>query len=314
MAQRPHWLLSSVNADCTAMLRAHGLVVEEVTEIISMAISEDLEGGPDITTISTVPKDQVSVIELTARATGVVAGAVVAAAVFDMVTRSEMELEIVTPDGVVVNSGDVILRVKGKTLSLLTAERTALNFLGHLSGIATLTSKWVEAIAGTEAKIRDTRKTTPGMRRLEKWAVRCGGGVNHRMSLGDAALIKDNHVIAAGGVVEAFEAVRKRFPDISVEVEVDTLEQLYKVVEAGADLVLLDNFDLASIRKAVEWTAGRAKLEASGGLTIETAPAYAALGVDYLAVGALTHSAPVLDIGADLRAIPEEESVNVVSD
>ncbi len=313
MAQRPHWLLSSVNADCTAMLRAHGLRVEEVTEIIAMAISEDLEGGPDLTTISTVPKDQVSVIELTARATGVVAGAVVAAAVFDMVTRSEMELEIVTPDGVVVNPGDVILRVKGKTLSLLTAERTALNFLGHLSGVATLTSKWVEAIAGTDAKIRDTRKTTPGMRRLEKWAVRCGGGVNHRMSLGDAALIKDNHVIAAGGVVEAFEAVRKRFPEISVEVEVDTLEQLYKVVEAGADLVLLDNFDLASIRKAVEWTAGRAKLEASGGLTIDTAPAYAALGVDYLAVGALTHSAPVLDIGADLRAIPEEESVNVVS-
>jgi nicotinate-nucleotide pyrophosphorylase (carboxylating) len=295
------------------MLRAHGLRVEEVTEIIAMAISEDLEGGPDLTTISTVPKDQVSVIELTARATGVVAGAVVAAAVFDMVTRSEMELEIVTPDGVVVNPGDVILRVKGKTLSLLTAERTALNFLGHLSGVATLTSKWVEAIAGTDAKIRDTRKTTPGMRRLEKWAVRCGGGVNHRMSLGDAALIKDNHVIAAGGVVEAFEAVRKRFPEISVEVEVDTLEQLYKVVEAGADLVLLDNFDLASIRKAVEWTAGRAKLEASGGLTIDTAPAYAALGVDYLAVGALTHSAPVLDIGADLRAIPEEESVNVVS-
>ena len=313
MAQRPHWLLSSVNADCTAMLRAHGLRVEEVTEIIAMAISEDLEGGPDLTTISTVPKDQVSVIELTARATGVVAGAVVAAAVFDMVTRSEMELEIVTPDGVVVNPGDVILRVKGKTLSLLTAERTALNFLGHLSGVATLTSKWVDAIAGTDAKIRDTRKTTPGMRRLEKWAVRCGGGVNHRMSLGDAALIKDNHVIAAGGVVEAFEAVRKRFPEISVEVEVDTLEQLYKVVEAGADLVLLDNFDLASIRKAVEWTAGRAKLEASGGLTIDTAPAYAALGVDYLAVGALTHSAPVLDIGADLRAIPEEESVNVVS-
>jgi nicotinate-nucleotide pyrophosphorylase (carboxylating) len=295
------------------MLRAHGLRVEEVTEIIAMAISEDLEGGPDLTTISTVPKDQVSVIELTARATGVVAGAVVAAAVFDMVTRSEMELEIVTPDGVVVNPGDVILRVKGKTLSLLTAERTALNFLGHLSGVATLTSKWVDAIAGTDAKIRDTRKTTPGMRRLEKWAVRCGGGVNHRMSLGDAALIKDNHVIAAGGVVEAFEAVRKRFPEISVEVEVDTLEQLYKVVEAGADLVLLDNFDLASIRKAVEWTAGRAKLEASGGLTIDTAPAYAALGVDYLAVGALTHSAPVLDIGADLRAIPEEESVNVVS-
>jgi nicotinate-nucleotide pyrophosphorylase (carboxylating) len=313
MAQRPHWLLSSINADCTAMLRAHGLSVEDVTEIITMAISEDLEGGPDVTTVSTVPRDQVSVIELTARAPGIVAGAVVAAAVFDMVTRSDMELEIVTPDGVSVNPGDVILRVKGKTLSLLTAERTALNFLGHLSGIATLTSKWVEAIAGTDAKIRDTRKTTPGMRRLEKWAVRCGGGMNHRMSLGDAALIKDNHVIAAGGVVEAFEAVRKRFPEISVEVEVDTLEQLYKVVEAGADLVLLDNFDLASIRTAVEWNAGRAKLEASGGLTIETAPAYAALGVDYLAVGALTHSAPVLDIGADLHAVTDEEAADVAS-
>lgn len=302
MAQRPHWLLSTVNADCTALLRASGLVVEEVTQIITLAISEDLEGGPDLTTVATVPRDQVSIIELTARSAGVVAGAVVAAAVFDMVTRSEMELEIVSPDGVEVQPGDVILRVKGKTLSLLTAERTALNFLGHLSGIATLTSKWVQAIDGTGAKIRDTRKTTPGMRRLEKWAVRCGGGVNHRMSLGDAALVKDNHVVAAGGVVAAFEAVRKRFPEVAVEVEVDSLAQLREVVAAGADLVLLDNFTTAEVREAVEWTAGRAKLEASGGLSIDVARSYAELGVDYLAVGAITHSAPVLDIGADLFA------------
>jgi nicotinate-nucleotide pyrophosphorylase (carboxylating) len=273
-----------------------------------LAISEDLEGGPDVTTLSTVPRDQYSRIELTARADGIVAGAVVAAAVFDMVTRSDMELEIVTPDGMPIKSGEVVLRVTGKTLSLLTAERTALNFLGHLSGIATLTSRWVKAIEGTDTKIRDTRKTTPGMRRLEKWAVRCGGGMNHRMSLGDAALVKDNHIVAAGGVVQAFEAVRNRYPEISVEVEVDSLEQLYEVVEAGANLVLLDNFELADVRRAVEWNAGRARLEASGGLTIETAPAYAALGVDFLAVGALTHSAPVLDIGADLFAAENPHS------
>lgn len=303
MVQRPHWLQTSVNADCTALLRAQGLAVEEVTEIITLAISEDLEAGPDVTTLSTVPRDQYSRIELTARADGIVAGAVVAAAVFDMVTRSDMQVEIVTADGMPIKKGEVVLRVTGKTLSLLTAERTALNFLGHLSGIATLTNRWVKAIAGTDTKIRDTRKTTPGMRRLEKWAVRCGGGTNHRMSLGDAALVKDNHIVAAGGVVPAFNAVRTRYPEISVEVEVDSLEQLYEVVEAGANLVLLDNFELTDVRRAVEWTAGRARLEASGGLTIETAPAYAALGVDYLAVGAITHSAPVLDIGADLFTV-----------
>lgn len=317
MVQQPHWLQTSVNADCTALLRAQGLAVEEVTEIITLAISEDLEGGPDVTTLATVPRDQYSRIELTARADGIVAGAVIAAAVFDMVTRSEMEIEIVTPDGMPIKRGEVVIRVTGKTISLLTAERTALNFLGHLSGIATATNRWVQAIAGTGTKVRDTRKTTPGMRRLEKWAVRCGGGQNHRMTLGDAALVKDNHIVAAGGVVAAFEAVRHRYPDISVEVEVDSLEQLYEVVDAGATLVLLDNFELGDVRRAVEWTAGRAKLEASGGLTIETAPAYAALGVDYLAVGAITHSAAVLDIGADLFTVenPHERGErNVVSD
>jgi nicotinate-nucleotide pyrophosphorylase (carboxylating) len=183
---------------------------------------------------------------------------------------------------------------------LLTAERTALNFLGHLSGVASLTRRWVDAVAGTDARIRDTRKTMPGLRVLEKYAVRCGGGVNHRMSLSDAALVKDNHVVAAGGVVPAFERVRARYPGIELEIEVDTLIQAREVIDAGADLVLLDNMTLDDMRAAVEYSAGRAALEASGGLTFDRARAVAQTGVDYLAVGALTHSAPVLDIGLDI--------------
>jgi nicotinate-nucleotide pyrophosphorylase (carboxylating) len=183
---------------------------------------------------------------------------------------------------------------------LLTAERTALNFLCHLSGVATLTRQWVDAVDGTGAKIRDSRKTIPGLRALQKYAVRCGGGVNHRMSLSDAALVKDNHVVAAGGVVAAFELVRTTFPGLPLEVEVDTLEQARDVLDAGADLVLLDNMSLDDIRAAVQYAAGRAKLEASGGLRLENARAVAETGVDYLAVGALTHSAPVLDIGMDI--------------
>jgi nicotinate-nucleotide pyrophosphorylase (carboxylating) len=185
---------------------------------------------------------------------------------------------------------------------LLTGERTTLNLLCHLSGVATLTRRWVDAVAGTQAQVRDTRKTTPGLRALEKYAVRCGGGVNHRMSLSDAALVKDNHVVAAGGVVPAFAAVRGRWPGLLVEVEVDSLQELEEVLDAGADLVLLDNMPADVLRKAVELTAGRARLEASGGLTLESAAEVAATGVDYLAVGALTHSAPVLDIALDLTA------------
>lgn len=305
MAVRPHWLVPTLNADCAALLRAAHLDIDEVVELIALAISEDLAGGVDVTTIATVPTAQRSTLEITARQPGVVAGAAVAAAVFDMVCRSEMELEIVTADGMPVQPGDVVLRVTARTGYLLTAERTALNFVCHLSGIATATAEWVQALAGTKAKVRDTRKTTPGMRLMEKWAVRCGGGENHRMSLSDAALVKDNHVVAAGGVVPAFAAVRKRFPKVPIEVEVDSLEQLYEVVPAGADLVLLDNFELEQLRTAVAWTAGRAKLEASGGLTLANAQAVAATGVDYIAVGAITHSAPILDLGADLRALPE---------
>ena len=184
---------------------------------------------------------------------------------------------------------------------MLLAERSALNFIGRLSGIATLTKSWVDEVADTKVAIRDTRKTTPGLRELEKYAVRMGGGKNHRFSLSDAALIKDNHVLAAGGVAQAFKLVKDKFPNLPLEVEVDSLQQLREVIEAGADLVLLDNMSIEECRAAVEIVSGRAKLEASGGLILSNAHAYAKTGVDYLAVGALTHSAPVLDIGLDLR-------------
>ena len=187
------------------------------------------------------------------------------------------------------------------TNAILLAERTALNFLGHLSGIATLTSQWVQAVSGTKTQVRDTRKTTPGMRVLEKYAVRMGGGTNHRMSLSDAALIKDNHIAAAGGVVKAFSLVREKFPSSDIEIEVDNLQQLREVLPLNPGLVLLDNMNPAQCAEAVALVAGATKLEASGGITIENARAYAEAGVDYIAVGALTHSAPNFDIGLDMR-------------
>ncbi len=286
----------------TQMLAAAQLDPRDVAQLIDLALEEDLDGGVDVTTVATIPEDQRATLDLTARRAGVVAGVPVAAAVFLLVAGDEdIELVFVHDDGDAVQPGDVIISVTGRTHDLLRAERPALNLLGHLSGIATLTRIWVDAIAGSRAAIRDTRKTTPGMRRLEKYAVRCGGGVNHRMSLSDAALVKDNHVAAAGGVAQAFAAVRAAFPDVPVEVEVDSLEQLDEVLEAGADLVLLDNFTPEQMREAVARTEGRARLEASGGLTLDVAAEVAATGVDYLAVGALTHSAPVLDIGADLK-------------
>ena len=282
-------------------LVAAGFSLDAVSSLITMALDEDLDGGVDVTTVATVPVDQRATLDLVARGAGVAAGAPVAAAVFAEVCGSDAAITIVTPDGTRVEPGTVILSVTGSTHELLRAERPALNLLGHLSGIATATRMWVDAIEGTGARIRDTRKTTPGMRRLEKYAVRCGGGVNHRMSLSDAALVKDNHVVAAGGVAEAFDLVRTQFPGLDVEVEVDSLDQLDEVLAAGADLVLLDNFTPEQMREAVRRTSGRARLEASGGLSLDVAAEVASTGVDYLAVGALTHSAPVLDIGADLR-------------
>ncbi|HEY7859184.1 MAG TPA: carboxylating nicotinate-nucleotide diphosphorylase [Candidatus Nanopelagicales bacterium] len=285
-------------------LVAVGLDPSYVAAVVRTAIAEDLAGGVDVTSAATVPADQRSVLDLVVRGDGVVAGGPVAAAAFDVVSDGGTLSTLVTPDGTRASRGTVVLTATGLTRDLLTAERTALNLLCHLSGIATATAAWAQALEGSRTKVRDTRKTTPGLRALEKYAVRCGGGVNHRMSLSDAALVKDNHVVAAGGVQQAFAAVREMWPDLPVEVEVDSLDQLDEVLAAGADLVLLDNFTPAQMREAVQRNTGRgarALLEASGGLTLADAPAVAATGVDYVAVGALTHSAPVLDIGADLR-------------
>jgi nicotinate-nucleotide pyrophosphorylase (carboxylating) len=232
----------------------------------------------------------------------VLAGVPVAAAVFDLVGGTAVDVVLHATDGTPAEPGRAVLTVSGPTRALLTAERTALNLVSHLSGVATLTSRWVDSVAGTGAAIRDTRKTTPGLRALEKYAVRCGGGVNHRMGLGDAALIKDNHVAAAGGLTAAVEAVRATAPDVPLEVECDTLDQVKDALAAGVELVLLDNFGLEQTREAVAMVRGTGvRLEASGGLDLARAAAVAATGVDYLAVGALTHSAPVLDLGFDLR-------------
>jgi len=286
----------------SAMLEDARLDPQALVPVILAAIDEDLDGGVDVTTVATVPIDQRATLDLVARQGGIAAGIPVAAAVFMVVCQDDdLDIRFGVSDGDRVEPGTVLLSVTGLTHELLRAERPALNMLGHLGGIATLTRTWVDAISGSKAAIRDTRKTAPGLRKLEKYAVRCGGGQNHRMSLSDAALVKDNHVLAAGGVAEAFEAVRRTFPDVLVEVEVDSLEQLDDVLAAGADLVLLDNFTTDEMVEAVKRTSGRARLEASGGLSLSVAADVAATGVDYLAVGALTHSAPVLDIGADLR-------------
>jgi nicotinate-nucleotide pyrophosphorylase (carboxylating) len=271
-----------------------------VEDLVRAVLEEDLAGGVDVTSTATIDEEHRSTADLVARADGVVAGLEVAELVF-RVAGDTVEVERQVEDGAKVAAGNVLMTVRARTRHLLTAERTALNLLCHLSGVATVTARWVAAVEGTGAAIRDTRKTMPLMRSLEKYAVRCGGGVNHRMSLSDAALIKDNHVIAAGGVAEGFRLVHEAYPDLPVEIEVDTVEDAVTAVEAGAELVLLDNMPVEAMRSAVEKVHGRAKLEASGGLTLDRARAVAETGVDYLAVGALTHSAPVLDIAMDLR-------------
>jgi nicotinate-nucleotide pyrophosphorylase (carboxylating) len=269
-------------------------------DLIRAAIAEDLQGGVDVTSVSTISADSVSTADFTARKSGVLAGIEMVKAVLEEVGLSEISVK--KHDGDRIEEGDVLLTVSGDTRAMLLAERTALNFVGHLSGIATETSKWVAAVAGTKCLVRDTRKTTPGYRQLEKYAVRMGGGTNHRMSLSDAALIKDNHIAAAGGVSEAFSAVRSAYPNAPIEIEVDTLNQLREVLPLKPDLILLDNMSPARCAEAVSIVNGATKLEASGGISLENAKAYADSGVDYIAIGALTHSAPVLDIGLDLRA------------
>jgi nicotinate-nucleotide pyrophosphorylase (carboxylating) len=268
--------------------------------LVRTALDEDLGPAGDVTTLATVEPGTVTTGRLVARKPGVVAGLQVAATAFEIVGEGRVRFEDAASDGSRVEPGDVLATVSGPMAAILTAERTALNFLCHLCGVATLTRRWVDAVAGTGARIRDTRKTMPGLRALEKYAVTCGGGVNHRMSLSDAALVKDNHVIAAGGVVPAFERVRAAYPGLPIEIEVDTPAQAREVIDAGADLVLLDNMSPADMREVVVYANGRAQLEASGGLSLDTARAVAETGVDYLSVGALTHSAPVLDIGLDM--------------
>lgn len=285
-----------------ASLRRAGLDTDAVVRSVAAALDEDLAGGVDVTTQATIPAREQATGDFVARADGVVAGLPVAEIALHLVAGAGLGVRRPVDDGATVTRGDVVLTVSGPSRSLLTAERTALNYLCHLSGIATLTRAWVDAIAHTTARVRDTRKTTPLMRALEKYAVRCGGGVNHRMSLSDEALIKDNHVLAAGGVAEALTLVRRRYPAVPVQVEVTAIEQIEPVLAAGATSILLDNMPADLLAEAVALAGGRAVLEASGGLSLDVAAAVAETGVDYLAVGALTHSAPVLDLAFDLRA------------
>jgi len=291
----------SLGPATSAALARAGLDPAHVLDLVGRAVAEDLDGGEDVTSVATVPADLRGTAAFVPRTDGTLAGVGVAMAVLDVVVPG-VELQASASDGDPAVRGQAVLEAEGPVRSLLTAERTALNLLCHLSGVATATAAWVAAVAGTNARIRDTRKTLPGLRLLEKYAVRCGGGVNHRMSLSDAALVKDNHVVAAGGVAAAFTAVRERFPGVPVEVECDTVDQVRAVVAAGADLVLLDNMTTDDLRASVALCRAAGVLtEASGGLSLDVARSVAETGVDFLAVGALTHSAPVLDLGVDLR-------------
>jgi nicotinate-nucleotide pyrophosphorylase (carboxylating) len=287
-----------------AELVGAGLDVADVRRVVVTGLAEDLRYGPDATTEATVPAQATALAEIRPRVAGTVAGLSVALAVFDAVLGTDYEVLGRRDDGSRLVAGEPALVLHGTVRGLLTAERTALNLICHLSGVATATAAWVSEVDGTGCAIRDSRKTLPGLRLLEKYAVRSGGGVNHRLGLGDAVLIKDNHVVAAGSVTEALLAVRRHAPALACEVEVDDLGQLDEALAAGADEVLLDNFTPEHCVRAVarrDEIAPKTRLEASGGLRLENARAYAESGVDYLAVGALTHSVEALDLGMDLR-------------
>ena len=296
-----------LSAGLRRRLEDDGVDADDVAAVIRRALDEDITDRGDVTSLACIEETQCSAASFVARGSGCLAGMHVVAAVIETVCgANEIELEVLVDDGGILEAGTIIARVEASTRSLLVVERTALNLLCHLSGIASTTAQWVRAVAGTGAVIRDTRKTTPGLRALEKYAVRCGGGMNHRMNLSDAVLVKDNHIAAAGGVVATFSLVRAHVDDLSIEIEVDNLDQLDTAIEAGADLVLLDNFSVDDLRRAVETgrrhlsTTGRPVLfEASGGLTLATVRAVADTGVQFLAVGNLTHSSPILDIGLD---------------
>ncbi|HEX5017680.1 MAG TPA: carboxylating nicotinate-nucleotide diphosphorylase [Actinomycetes bacterium] len=299
---QPQSQLSPTTSD--ALDRAE-LDVALVVDRVRTALDEDLAYGPDVTTLATVPPEQHVEAVVSSRAPGVVAGLPVAMVTLDLVVGADAwSLLRAVADGTAVNRGDVVMQLRAPTRELLTAERTLLNFLCHLSGVATQTAAW--AAAAAPAKVRDTRKTMPGLRVLQKYAVRCGGGVNHRLGLGDAALVKDNHVLSAGGVGPAVEAIRRTHSEISLEVECDSIAQVREAIAAGVDLILLDNMSAAEMRECVQLAEKAAdrrpvRFEASGRLTLSKAREVAATGVDFLAVGALTHSAPVLDLGLDVE-------------
>ncbi len=293
---------------------AGGLDPEWLTRAVAVALDEDLGAAPgrDVTTQATVDPGVPGVAHLVAREAGVVAGLPVVAEVLRQVTGrlglAPAAVDQRVPDGTAVARGDVLAVLTGPVQALLVAERTALNLASRASGVATHTRRWADALAGTGAQVLDTRKTTPGLRELEKYAVRCGGGTNKRMGLHDVAMVKDNHVVAAGGVAAAVEAVRARFPGVTIQVEADTTEQALEAVGVGARFLLLDNMPtpvlaatVAAVR-ALEGEVGRVELEATGNLTLDRAAEVAATGVDYLSVGALTHSSPILDLALDLVA------------
>lgn len=280
-------------------LKLIGLSPNHIFQQVKDAIAEDLAGGDDVTSNATISDSQVSTADFISKADGVVSGLHVVAAVLEYCGVNNYE--VLVDEGMQVKSGKVLITAQGNTKKLLLAERTALNFLSHLSGISTLTNKWVMQTAGTKCKIRDTRKTTPGLRQLEKFAVKMGGGENHRLSLSHSVLLKDNHIVAAGSITKAFKLIKEKYPTKELEIEVDNLDQLSEVILLQPNLVLLDNMSVGECQKAVEIVKGKFQLEASGGLTLENAKAYAQTGVDYLAVGALTHSAPAFDIGLDFR-------------
>ena len=283
-----------------------GIEPADAERAVRAALDEDLHYGPDHTTAATAPAGATALAAVVARQAGVLAGLPVGLAVLDAAGLDPGAARVAGRDGGEVGPGTEVLRIQAPLRELLGAERTLLNFLTHLSGIATATRAWADALAGTGCAVRDTRKTLPGLRQLEKYAVRCGGGQNHRMGLGDAALIKDNHVAAAGGVGAAIRAVRSAAPGLPLEVECDDLDQVREALGAGAGLILLDNMGLDDLRAAVALARAcpQTRLEASGGLRLATARAVAETGVDFISVGALTHSSPALDLGLDLLPEP----------
>lgn len=287
-----------------------GLDAGEVRDVVRRALDEDLGGpdGVDVTSSATIPLTDVRTAHVVARADGVLAGVALFTLVWDDVTRRlacpPVQVEVLAADGSRVLRGDVLVRATGPTQALLVGERTALNLVCRLSGVATHTRRWADALQGTGAQVLDTRKTTPNLRALEKYAVRCGGGTNKRMGLFDVAMVKDNHKLAAGSVAAAYEAVRAMYPSVPVQVEVTTMAEALEAVAAGARFLLCDNMSAPLLTETVlavrAATPERVEVEGTGGLTLEHVRAYAETGVDYLSVGALTHSSPILDLALDL--------------